>query len=197
MTEGKYTGFYFAERHLSNPQPEQISAQIIEIYSFENLFWHASDKEYFIPAGRRQRILTMDIGALLPDVADLLNIKEPHRSRKKYFIEDGLQGSRKLRLPEALHNLEQYIISTFEFHEDNVHYYFALRPEAITLERPLEIYITEYLTENKELISFSREKIQVWTKKWNNTDLPRDDFELRHFDTSLPFSKPTLTSKKS
>ncbi|MDP3698923.1 MAG: hypothetical protein Q8R47_05015 [Nanoarchaeota archaeon] len=196
MAEGKYTGFYLAERHLSRPRPEQISAQIIEIYSFEKLFWHSPGKEHLIPAGRRQRVLTVDIGALLPGIVEAQNAKERYKLHKKYPKEEGMEGSRKLRLPNSLQNLEHYIISSFEFHKDDVYYHFTLREEAITLERPLEIYITEYLAENKELVAFSREKIQAWAKKWRNTSFPlNDDFELRHFNTSLPLSKAVMPDR--
>ncbi|HLD39922.1 MAG TPA: hypothetical protein VJB13_02170 [Candidatus Nanoarchaeia archaeon] len=198
MAEKKYTGFYLAERHFRKPQAEQISAQIIEVYSFENQFWHSPDKEHLIPAGRRQRLLTIDLGTLLPGISESLNARERHKQHKKYPREENIAGSRKLRLPDSLHHLEHYTISSFEVHEDDVYYYFMLRPEAITLELPLEIYITEYLMENKELLSFNREKIQVWTKKWKNSPFPQpDDFELRHFDTSLPLYKSNSSPKKS
>ena len=174
-----------------------MASHLIEIYSFKDFFWHSPDKEYLLPAGRRQRILTMDLGALLPDVAEVLNTTDQHKPRKKYSKEDNLKGSRKLRLPQSLHNLEAYMISTFEFHDEEVYYYFTLRKDAITVKQPLEIYITEYLADNKELVSFSREKIQVWAKKWRNTNLPLKNFELRYFETSLPLSKPNSISEKS
>lgn len=194
MSKQRYNGSYLPERYIANPRPEQVASHILQIYSFKDLFWHAPNKQYLVPAGRLHNILSVDLGAVLPDMAEIVNAAEHHKSRKKYPKEENLKGSRKFRLPEAFRYLDPYIISAFEIQDDSIFYSFDLRKEAIDLNSPLEFHITEYLAENKEIVAISREKVLVWAKKWKNRNVPAGDFELRYFDSALFKTKSDFTS---
>ncbi len=151
MAEGKYNGFYLPERFIGNPRPEQMASHLIEIYSFKDFFWHQRTAQYLVPGGMLQKIISVDLGTLLPEIAETANAEERHKSHRKQRDLETLKGSKSFRLPESLRSLEQYIVSKFEIKEDDISYSFDLRKEAITLERPLEFHITEYLRESNKI----------------------------------------------
>lgn len=173
MSHRTYSGFYLPERYIDKPRPEQIAAQIIQVYSFEDLSWRTlhDHKQYLIPKGKKHEVLSVDLGAVLPGTLDIVNA-ERLKSHKKNKIEEDPNGSIKFRLPDSLRYLEQYIISEFIVQKDSVSYSFTLRPESITLQRPLEFRIIEYLVENKEFIGISSEKVFVWAERWRNSAIP-------------------------
>ena len=181
MAEGKYTGFYLPERFIGNPRSEQMASHLIEIYSFKDLFWHQRTAQYLVPGGMLQKIISLDFGTLLPEIAETANVEERQKPHRKQHNLENLKGSKSFRLPESLRSLERYIVSKFEIKEDDVSYSFDLRKESITLERPLEFHITEYLRENKKVIVSSRQKALVWARKRRNSKIPAGDFDLRYF----------------
>jgi len=179
MSHKTYSGFYLPERYISKARPEQIAAQIIQVYSFEEVSWRTlhDNKQYLVPAGKKNEILSVDLGAVLPGILDIVNA-ERCKLRKKNKMEENLKGSRKFRLPDSLRYLDSYIISEFKVQEDALSYSFNLHPESITLQRPLEFRIIEYLAENKEFIAVSSEKIFVWAERWENSNIPTNNCGL-------------------
>ena len=195
MSSERYDGFYIPERYISRSRPEQIAAHIIEVYSFVDHSWRSWNAQYLIPRGNLQRILSVDLGKLLPELAEKVHAEGQYSSRRKNR-EESLTGNRKFKLPEAWRNLERYIISAFETHEDGIQYSFSLRKDEITLEKPLEFQIINYLADNKEIIAVSREKAVILAKRWKDTTIPIGDFKLRYIPGAVDFGSDKKNDAK-
>ena len=198
MSQQQYGGFYYPERFIGEPGPEQMAAHIIDVYSFKNLFWYSANEQYLVPAGKLQRVLSVDLGTLLPEISDLVSEearKKAHRRDPKN--DENLKWRGAFKLPESLRHLNKYFVSVFKTRKENISYSFAPRKDAITLERPLEFHIIEYLAENQKIVAIHSEKVLVWAQRRKNTNIPAGDFGLRYLDNVLLWNKSGFNPLKS
>src|SRR3989344_541767 len=63
-----YAGSYMPqELRGSKIQPERIIGYEVEVFSYDNSFWHSRRKNHVVPGGLLKMVARMDIGSLVAD----------------------------------------------------------------------------------------------------------------------------------
>ncbi len=183
MSGRRYNGFYFPENYIAGARrPERTAIHRIDIYSYDNFFWHRRNDRYLVPGGILHKTISIDFGLILPHVEELAEVEEQNY-RRRNRVEETLRGGKKVKLPKSWKYVEDYINPSFEVQPEDgsIFYAFDVRLPRGILKQPLEYHVTRILSQDKKVEDTWTEKATIWaTRQRGSKNVPLGDYVIRY-----------------
>lgn len=147
---------------------EQQVGHKVDVYQFGNLQWVSWNDKFMQPAGKLEKVFSVDLGEL---AAELYKLRNPGRSLERS----------KIILPPQFQHIAEYLTLEARRHDHSLWYSFDVNRDAVSLERPLEYRITQYALVDNELIELQDFWIMVQARRDKKSKKPLGSFSLRRY----------------
>lgn len=153
---------------------DRLVAHTVTVYEISDIRWVHHGKQLVVPNGTLEHKVTVDLGNVLVQMAGKEAFVEEEIARNVLHpLPDGtfIRGTTYRRVPreEALSQLQEYVAIDFDDHD---RYSFALRKDALCLEKPPEFELAKYVRIEGEIIEEKRQLVQAAFQKLPSGSYP-------------------------
>lgn len=158
---------------------DRLVAHAISVYDISDVRWVPHGKQLVVPAGPLEHKVTVDLGKVLVHMVGKEAFVEEEMARNVLHpLPDGtfIRGTTYRRIPreETLSQLQAYV--ALDLH-DNGSYSFALRTDAVGIERPPEFEVTKYIRIDGETIEEDLKRVQAAFQRTKGGELSPGKFK--------------------